>query len=380
MRSIVCKGSQIFKSGRYSPIRFHPVSCSQTNQTLLTSIAHQFTITLCFCSYHVNMVLLRDLLLQPALPDRTAKFYRLEGAAKPSLSKKGWAADYPEVTRFRLYINPDLNAINALFGDEDALDHHLLNRDVMSSNETVEWFQSEGDSVRAFYTKVSLPIQLAFQTDHGAPFIVQRSESGPLGSTQVSQTIDFTWGWADRFVLMMGELKKHGMIDVATWRGVDPTDHNRKWLGKELRGYCHKYKCFAASVFDGQYLLILMFHAENFQRIREQNCPTSCVIFSRDCPTLRYGLFRTVTHQIRRMQAMPSVAPAVTLDGYIRRYRLPSGHPYWVNGNNEHQVHPNGYIRMFQQYGGVWFWAYPDGSPVLDQNGGFVWDTVALGL
>ena len=49
-----------------------------------------------------------------------------------------------------------------MFGSEDALDEHLLNRDVSPLNGTTEWFQKEGDSVRTFYTHVSHPIQLAF--------------------------------------------------------------------------------------------------------------------------------------------------------------------------------------------------------------------------
>jgi hypothetical protein len=182
------------------------------------------------------MVILRDLLLQPALPDGTASYHTLPGASTPSLSKKNWVQNYPEVQALRLYINPTRDTINTVFGDEDALDDHLLNRDVNPLNDTVEWFQSEGDSVRTFYTHISYPIQLAFQTGYGTPFIVQRSESGPLGPTQVSQTVDFTWGWGDRVVLMMGELKRHGIIDVAKWRGQEAPDHNRRWLGKELRG------------------------------------------------------------------------------------------------------------------------------------------------
>ncbi|KAK4243263.1 hypothetical protein C7999DRAFT_18365, partial [Corynascus novoguineensis] len=142
--------------------------------------------------------------------------------------------------------------------------------------------------------------------------------------------------------------------------------------------YCHKYKCFAASVFDGRHLLILVFQAETVAQIKQQNCPVTGLIFSRTCETLRYGLFRTVTHQIRRMQA--AAALSVTLDGYVRKFRWWSGDPYWVDGNdNEHGVHPNGYIRIFNPYG-AWFWAYVDGNPVLDLNGQPVWDTVSLEL
>jgi hypothetical protein len=181
------------------------------------------------------MVFLRDVLLQPAFPDGTAGFYTLPGAGKPTLSQKTWVAAYREVTRFTLLIDPDQGQIDGVFGNEDALDDHLLNKDLSPLNGTVEWLQSEGDSVRTFYTNVSLPIQLAFQTLHGTPFIVQRSESGPLGPTDVTQTIDFTWGWGEH-CLMIGELKRHGIIDVERWTGRLDPDSNRVRLGKELRG------------------------------------------------------------------------------------------------------------------------------------------------
>jgi hypothetical protein len=123
-----------------------------------------------------------------------------------------------------------------------------------------------------------------------------------------------------------------------------------------------------------------VFQAQTVQHIQQQNCEVTGLIFSSNCATLRYGLFRTVTYQIRRMQA--TAAPAVTLGGYVRRFRWLSWDPYWVNENDGHDeggVHPHGYIRMFNPYG-AWFWAFADGNPVLDQNGGVVWDTVSLGL
>lgn len=98
--------------------------------------------------------------------------------------------------------------IDDAFGPEDDFDRHLLDMDVSPLNGTAEYFQTEDDTVRAFYTHVSHPIQLAFQTNHGS-FIVQRSESGPLGPTQVPQTIDFTWGCGE-YCLMIGELNGMG--------------------------------------------------------------------------------------------------------------------------------------------------------------------------
>lgn len=78
------------------------------------------------------------------------------------------------------------------------------------------------------------------------------------------------------------------------------------------------------------------------------------------------------------MQA--ATAPEAIVDGYVRRYNLLSGYPYWVNGNNErdvHPVYPNGYIRKLDP-SGAWYWADADENPILDGNGGTVWDTFSL--
>lgn len=120
-----------------------------------------------------------------------------------------------------------------------------------------------------------------------------------------------------------------------------------------------------------------MFHAQTFEGIKHEDCPITGFLFDSDCETLRYGLFRVLTYQIRRMQA--ATAPVVTLDGYVRRFRWQSGLAFWANAFGEHIVHPNGYIRMFNE-DGAWYWAFPDGTPVLGRDGHYLWDTGSLGL
>lgn len=176
------------------------------------------------------MVKLRDVLLQAPFPDNTASFHRLPGAGRPTLTQKPWARDYHEIQNLQYYLNPTEDDIDQVFGPEDALDAYLLNREVSPLNVTTELLQTEGDSVRTFYTKVAEPIQLAFQ-----PVVALRSESGPLGPTDVNQTIDFTWGYRNH-CLIIGELKRHGIIDVDRWTGVAGQNTTRTWLGKELRG------------------------------------------------------------------------------------------------------------------------------------------------
>lgn len=74
-------------------------------------------------------------------------------------------------------------------------------------------------------------------------------------------------------------------------------------------------------------------------------------------------------------------APAVILDGYIRRFEWWSGCPYWINRNNERKqypAHPNGYIRKLNPESGTWHWVDANGNLVLDGNGLVVWDTRSL--
>lgn len=132
-----------------------------------------------------------DILLQPPLPHGTAYFR--PRVRSPSLSHKSWASHFPNVSRFEVLDNPSREEIDDAMGPEGDLEESLLGRAVNPPDLTHEWFDREGDSVRAFYTHVSLPIKLACQTP-GGPLIIQRSESGPLGAANVSQTVDFTWG------------------------------------------------------------------------------------------------------------------------------------------------------------------------------------------
>lgn len=163
-------------------------------------------------------------------------FKTLPGASNPSVSHKPWVAGYRQIPQHRIRhcFNPDWHTLNQFLGAPTAFDQFLLSQRVNPTNNTFEWLQTEGDIVRAFYTHISHPVQLAFHVN-GSPFVVQRSESGPLGPTQVPQTIDFNWGHNERSV-MIGELKRHGVIHPGRWTGQTQPDSNRIWLGKELRG------------------------------------------------------------------------------------------------------------------------------------------------
>lgn len=173
---------------------------------------------------------LRDLLLQAVLDQAT--FTEAPGASEPTLSQKNWVNTYNPVNNPFITVNPSEDEINHLFGPEDDFDRFLLSQHVYPlNNNGNETLQSEGDSVRVFYTRISLPVVLALQ-----PLVIQRSETGPLGPTSYPQTVDWTYGYLNS-CLVIGELKRHGIIRPSRWIGPQQQPGStRVWLGKELRG------------------------------------------------------------------------------------------------------------------------------------------------
>lgn len=173
----------------------------------------------------------RDLLLTPSSREERVVFSTLPGASEPTTAEKAWAKDYDLIAQelIACVVNPSLDQLDALFGGLDDLDRKLLGRFVHPLDETYTWIQSEGDCAAFFHTHVSHPVQLAF------PFLVPRSEAGPLGATNYPQTVDFSLGHGDNCVLC-GEFKKHGIIKPSRWTGNKSHNPNRIRLGREIRG------------------------------------------------------------------------------------------------------------------------------------------------
>ncbi|KAK0738672.1 hypothetical protein B0T18DRAFT_433440 [Schizothecium vesticola] len=205
----------------------------------------------------------------------------------------------------------------ALLGPEDELEQYSLDMSTHPLNSRREVIGTEGDVVRVG-NRIFGPVLRLLNIN--GPAVVQRSESGPLGTTPIRQTVDFTFGLGDR-CLAIGEFKKPWTIDPVAWttpRRAAP-NANRSRLGKELRGYAHLYKSFTAVAFDGLHLLVLVFQAQTVEDIKDPNCGIISFLFESHCPTFRYGLFRALTYQIRRV-----VAP--DLRGHGRSGRPPYGY------------------------------------------------------
>ncbi|KAI0967946.1 hypothetical protein F4678DRAFT_229307 [Xylaria arbuscula] len=221
-------------------------------------------------------------------------------------------------------------------------------------NRTTEDLQTEGDSVRVFYTHISHPVQLAFQD-----IVTQRSETGPPGPTSYAQTVDFEWIRSDQCIII-GEIKRHGVIDPSVWENDESTDKNRRWLGQELRGYCDRYKCTTALIFDGLHLLVVMFDLSNGDAVEDQHCPVIGFVLPYKTPALRYYLLRVAALQLRRN--LSQTAPPVYLSGYNRLFQWWSSTPYWEDANGRRfPDHPHGYTRHFSPQNGAWYWNTPNG-------------------
>ncbi|KAI1287150.1 hypothetical protein F5Y03DRAFT_380578 [Xylaria venustula] len=296
---------------------------------------------------------LRTILNQAPMP--FASFFDLPGAGSRSTSHKPWASNYPEILSPWFHF-VDIDGVQDVLGPEDDLDRLLLSKTVYPLNQTTEALQSEADSVRVFYTHIAHPIQIAFQH-----IIVQRSETGPPGPTSYAQTVDFSWT-QDQQCILIGELKRHGIINPSMWRTNTGTtiDNNRKWLGQELRGYCDRYKTTAAVVFDGVYVLFLLFDLSTQDAVQDPHCPVIGFILPYTSTVLRYYLFRVAALQLRRNLAQ--MAPPVHLNGYYRFFEWWSSTPYWEDSNGRRsQEHPRGYTRYFSMENGAWYWDTPNG-------------------
>lgn len=178
---------------------------------------------------------LRTLLCSPPLTQGgRVTFERLPGTEshRPLTSDKAWARNYDPIAQQYIswVVNPTLEMINTLYGEEDSLEQTLLDKLVHPVNETNHMIQSERDGGFFFDTYVSHPVQFAF-----SPILVRRSEAGPLGTTNSAQTVDLAYSHGDVCVLC-GEFKKHGILSVPRWIGEKDHDTNRTRIGREIRG------------------------------------------------------------------------------------------------------------------------------------------------
>lgn len=116
------------------------------------------------------------------------------------------------------------------FGREHAEDVRLLSSPLAPCQLHAEFIGNEGD-VRRFYCRFLSGIPMLALKSLG---IEERSEAGPPGNTQVSNTVDSRFTLGDE-VLLVVELKRPYMITTQWEQATNAGLSDRNKLSKELR-------------------------------------------------------------------------------------------------------------------------------------------------
>ena len=176
-------------------------------------------------------MLVRELLSRP-LP---ALLFR-PNSDTPSLNQKPWTNGFEQVHPRYHPLNENTLRNQEQFGPHNREDYIRLNRSVNGQGHgNREVIANEGDVRRVFASHLSGPVREAWSE---SPFLIERWESGPLGQTHFSGTVDalFSYYHPDEpeQCVVVGELK-HNVINESHWIH-DSNTVIRKRLGKELRG------------------------------------------------------------------------------------------------------------------------------------------------
>lgn len=162
---------------------------------------------------------------------------RLDGSS-PSLSRKDWTREFSNVAANCL--PPTNDSIDNQLGleEDDPTETYRLSQVFYDLNELEEIIQNEADVERDFNRNLSSICRLVWSR-----FIKtwDRSQTGPLGHTQDSKTIDYFLSWpvllqGGEICLCAGELKSPGIIITNEWLRYESMTSISKRLGQEMRG------------------------------------------------------------------------------------------------------------------------------------------------
>lgn len=111
-------------------------------------------------------------------------------ASMPNVSIASWSRGLESIDTAAIDLYEDLGfpPINKTFSTHDQLEDWLVNRPATIVNAFPEWIHSEGDIGPTFYRHIVGPIFVGFEGP--MPFLILRSELGPLGNTNVKETIN----------------------------------------------------------------------------------------------------------------------------------------------------------------------------------------------
>ncbi len=159
-------------------------------------------------------------------------YSELPGEAPPTLSQKAWAKDHPKVHGYTYHpgTSSDGSSLRG-FGPEEPADRVRLDDTMVNPVENIpEDVRSEGDVRRLFHRSISSTMRRAF-ANH--PRLREHSETGPLGHTTASVTVD-EWMAYGNHCVVIGKLKRVGILNPRDWKEDLPTSIKNR-LGPELR-------------------------------------------------------------------------------------------------------------------------------------------------
>jgi hypothetical protein len=158
----------------------------------------------------------------------------LDPDATHRTSSKPWTTVFHAIRAYRLH-PPTKAAFDAVFGLGWEDDTTRLSKAAVRPPQETEVVMNEADTERLYYKQVSGAVMPAWTgPDY---FVVERSHSGPLGSTSSPVTVDVQYLKPNTDIaLAVGELKAPGTIDEDQWGTVGEKSNDTLRLMRELRG------------------------------------------------------------------------------------------------------------------------------------------------
>jgi hypothetical protein len=156
--------------------------------------------------------------------------YYVAGYQPSTLGEKEFGVRLDDVRDYTLH-DTSLTTWNDEFGGEDTDDEIRLDRQSeYNFPDRREACSSEGDVQRIWDNHIATQVKTAYDF----PWVEERTQIGPMGSTSYAGTADIRF--STDAVILVGDLKKPGTITDEWLRPRDMSTVKRR-LGKELRGY-----------------------------------------------------------------------------------------------------------------------------------------------
>jgi hypothetical protein len=145
-------------------------------------------------------------------------------------SVKPWAQAFNDLTNLTLHPSTK-QAFDNVFGPMLFDDTNRIAQTVTQAPSTAEFVKNEADAVRLFHKQISGVVMPHFVS---IPLVQELDQSGPLGYTSFSGTVDTQFFRSPtQELLAFGEIKAPGIIG-SNWSPAQQRTKSRD-LGRELR-------------------------------------------------------------------------------------------------------------------------------------------------